>query len=94
MVYLTKDRELDRHMFHSNWKKMHGLKSRGKAILDVYCEVLMNSMNEDETHKVLVLLFPAQIAPVNFRKSETDVRIQVYHPFTSLCENHLLLNRY
>ena len=45
-------------MFHSNWKKMHGLRSRVKAILDVYCEVLMKGMNEDETRKALELLCP------------------------------------
>ena len=38
VVYLTKNRELDRHMFHSIWKKMNGLMPRVKAILDVYCE--------------------------------------------------------
>ena len=47
-----------------------------KAILDVYCKVLMKGMNEDETCKALELLFPAQIALVKFRKSETDVRIR------------------
>ena len=49
-------------MFHSNRKKMHDLMPRVKAILDVYCEVLMKDMKDDETRKALELLFLAQIA--------------------------------
>ena len=63
-------------MFHSNWKKMNGLMPRVKAILDVYCEVIKKDMNDDETCKALELIFPAQIALVNLRKSATDVRIR------------------
>ena len=33
-------------------------------------------MNDDETRKALELLFSAQIALVNLRKSATDVRIR------------------
>ena len=74
VVYLTKNRELDRHMFHSIWKKMNGLMPRVKAILDVYCEVMKKDMNDDETRKALELFFSAQLAQVNLRKSATDVR--------------------
>ena len=73
MVYLTKDRELDRNMFQSTWKKTHDIKLRVKAILDVYCDVFMMDMVEDETCKALELLFHAQIVLVNVRKPESDV---------------------
>ena len=63
-------------MFHSNRNKMHDLMPRVKAIPDVYCEVLMKDMKDDETRKALELLFLAQIALVIFRKSETNVRIR------------------
>ena len=72
----TEDRELDRHVFHINWKKMNDLMQRVKAIIDVYCQVRKKDLIDDATHKALELLFPAQIALVIFRKSETDVRIR------------------
>ena len=45
MIYLTKDRELDGDMLHSKWRMMtHGIMSRVKDTLDVYCDVLINDI--------------------------------------------------
>ena len=99
MVYLTKDRKLDRNMFHSTEMKTHGIRLRVKATLDVYCNVFMKDMMEEETCKALELLFPAQNVLVNVRKPESDVRIREFTnsdatSFTTLCEDHLSFNNY
>ena len=57
---------------------MNDLMPRVNAILDVYCEVLKKDMNDDEVCKALDLFCLAQIAPVNLRKSATDVRIRQF----------------
>ena len=59
MIYLTKNRELDSNMFHSKWKmKTHGIRSRVKDTLDVYDDVLVKDMMEDELSKTLELFLP------------------------------------
>jgi len=51
--YLTKGRELQHHMFHSNLKMSHGLMSRVKAVLDVYDGVMEKGKVDESTRKAL-----------------------------------------
>ena len=58
MIYLTKNRELDGDMLNRKWRMMtHDIWSRVKGTLDVYCDVLINDMKDDETNKTPKLFF-------------------------------------
>ena len=58
LFHLMKDSELDGDMLHSKWWMMtHGIRSRVKDTLIVYCDVLTNNTKDDGTNKTPELFF-------------------------------------